>query len=403
MLVLLGTALAIVTSWPSTSPAQGPAADPKSQAAAAIRSGKALLEDGEYEKALAAFSDAVRLRPDDGRAYYSRACVYKRQGQPDKAAADLTRAVKLDPKDAWAYFDRGWAYGRSRQVDKVIADMTEQIRLSPEDCWACEKRGTMFFLKGDYEQAVNDFTAAVRLNPANPSFLVGLALAYAEEGNLDKAFVNNGRAIRLNANPKPPYLGAYAAGAESYRNQARVLAEKGRLDEAVHDAEQAVRLDPRDAENYYVCGCVYGKKGEPDKAAACLAAAVRRDTHGGEPKLGYLISWADDVKNFVLLRNLPVYGALGDWGLREDLGLSPAQERRLREVTATFEAERLKFEDGLSKLPQKEQDAKRAEANEWEALQKTRERLRKQIEGILTPEQLDALKRRDRSAGLFYA
>ena len=92
------------------------------------------------------------------------------------------------------------------------------------------------------------------------------------------------------------------------------------------------------------------------------------DARGGEPELGRLVSWGDDMRYFVLFHHLPVYELLGDWGLREELGFSPGQERRLREVAAKAEAEQAKIEDGLSKLPQKEQDAKRSEPNTWENL-----------------------------------
>ncbi len=396
--ILLGTALWMTTLWPGVSPAREPTANPQSQAAAALKSGEAFLEEGELEKALAAFSQSVRLDPQDARAYYSRACICKRKGEPDKAAADLAQAVRLDPSAGWAYFDRGWAYGRTRHVDKAIADMTELIRLCPADSWSRAKRGSMFLLKGDYDKAIADLTEAIRLRPENPGarahFLVSRALTYEEKGDHDKAIADDTEVIRLISSARPPYLGAYGSRAEPYRNRAWAYVQKGELDKAVADAAEAVRLDPKDAEALFVRGYAYGKKGAADKAASDLAAAARLDARRGEPELAYLIPFLDEVKSFLLFCNLPVYGLLGDWGLREDLGLSPAQERRLREVGAKFQAEHAKIEEGLGKLPQKEQDAKRDEVYSWENLQKTREPLRKEIEGILTPQQLDAFKKR---------
>ena len=101
VLILLGTA-------PDGGPVAarrvaGPAADGRSQIASGggDQVGRGIAGGGRTEKALAAFSDAVRLRPEDARAYYSRACVYKRKGEPDKAAADLAQALRLHPGAGW--------------------------------------------------------------------------------------------------------------------------------------------------------------------------------------------------------------------------------------------------------------------------------------------------------------
>ena len=280
--------------------------------------------------------------------------------------------------------------------------MTEQIRLCPDGSWYYAKRGSMFFLKGDYRKAIADFTEALRLNPGNPGFLVNRALAYEEKRDLDKAIADATELIRLNSSAKPPYIGQYGSRAEPYRVRAWAFAQKGELDKALADAVEAVRLDPNDAEGFYVRGYVYGRKGERDKAAADFAAAARLDANGGEPKLSYLVNWTDEVKNFLLFANLPVYQSLGDSGLREDLGLSPEQEKRLREVATKFRAEQGKFEDSLNKLPQKEQEAKREEAGKWENWRKTIEPVRKRVERILTPEQFGAFKKRVISQQIFF-
>ena len=118
-------------------------------AAAAITRGEAFLEDGELDQALAAFTEAIRLSPQDAKAYYSRACVDKRNGELDKFSADLAEAIRLDPKGARAFFDRGWAYGRNRDLDKAIADFTECIRLHQDVSGAYSGRGYFYMNKGD--------------------------------------------------------------------------------------------------------------------------------------------------------------------------------------------------------------------------------------------------------------
>ena len=53
-------------------------------------------------------------------------------GEYDKAIADYTEAIHLDPTDAQAYNNRGIAYVDKSDLDNAIADHTTAIRLGPE-------------------------------------------------------------------------------------------------------------------------------------------------------------------------------------------------------------------------------------------------------------------------------
>ena len=51
------------------------------------------------------------------------------KGNCDKAIADYTEAIRIDPARADAFCGRGMAYAREADFDKAIADYTEAIRL----------------------------------------------------------------------------------------------------------------------------------------------------------------------------------------------------------------------------------------------------------------------------------
>ena len=91
--------------------------------------------------------------------------AYGQKGEYDKAIADLTEAIRLDPKSnmRWRIAARGVAYGHKGEHDKAIADLTEAIRLDPKLAEAYWWRGGAYRQKGEYSKAKPDLDQAERL------------------------------------------------------------------------------------------------------------------------------------------------------------------------------------------------------------------------------------------------
>jgi tetratricopeptide (TPR) repeat protein len=57
-------------------------------------------DDGDRDKAIADYTEAIRLAPKCAEAYTNRGISYYEKGEQDKAIADYTEAIRLDPKCA---------------------------------------------------------------------------------------------------------------------------------------------------------------------------------------------------------------------------------------------------------------------------------------------------------------
>ncbi len=59
---------------------------------------RSLMQLGRFPQALAVFDTAISLEPDFGPTYANRGILHDRQGRYQKAVADYERALELDPE-----------------------------------------------------------------------------------------------------------------------------------------------------------------------------------------------------------------------------------------------------------------------------------------------------------------
>ena len=101
---------------------------------------------GDYDKAIADCSEAIKIAPSSSSAYCMRGRAYRAKGDCDKAIADYNEAIRLKPDYDEAIHRRGLAYNDKVIADcnKAIADFTEAIRLHPEDAVGYCDRGRAY-------------------------------------------------------------------------------------------------------------------------------------------------------------------------------------------------------------------------------------------------------------------
>lgn len=157
----------------------------------------------DYDRAIADYTEAIRLDPKYVLSYNNRGNAYLDKGDSDRGIADYNQAMRLDPKDALAYYNRGNAYYDKGDDDRAIADFAEAIQLDPKYEYAYVNLGDAYRAKGDYDRAIANYAEAVRLDPTDVLAYYNRGLANLYAGAVPKALTDLERASVLD--PKHAY------------------------------------------------------------------------------------------------------------------------------------------------------------------------------------------------------
>jgi tetratricopeptide (TPR) repeat protein len=152
------------------------------------------------DRAIADYTQAIRLDPNNAVAHRERGVAYFDEGDQDRAKADYTQAIRLDPNDANVYFSRGREYLLKGDYDRAIADQSQAIRLNPNLVEPYSNRGNVYYRKGDYARAIADHTQAIKVDPNYANAYSNRGVVYYAKGDYDRAIADFEAALRINPN-----------------------------------------------------------------------------------------------------------------------------------------------------------------------------------------------------------
>jgi lipoprotein NlpI len=155
----------------------------KGLAFAFYRRGNAYNEQGDYDRAIDDYNEALQLNPKHANALSNRGVAYGHKGEYDLAIQSYDEALRLNPRHLNALYNRGNAYTRKGEYDRAAQDYDQVLQLNPKHTNAYSSRGFVRFFQGQFTAAVPDFSEAVRFAPNNPYRILLLYIAQARAGN----------------------------------------------------------------------------------------------------------------------------------------------------------------------------------------------------------------------------
>lgn len=218
--------------------AQSPDANPPATAERFVEAGNKHALAREYDQAIEAYRQALKLKPDLAAAHHGIGSVYVNLGRNDDALEHLRAAARHDPENPIAHLNLGINLANLRRGDEAMLALNEAKRLSPRDARVHNEIGNALHnVYGRFEEALSAYEEARRLNPNVPAVHHNIGLMLVRIGKNSEAIAPFEEALRLN----PGYLNARYLLSNAY-GRAR------RYEEAVASWTKFLELRPRGRE-----------------------------------------------------------------------------------------------------------------------------------------------------------
>jgi tetratricopeptide (TPR) repeat protein len=150
--------------------------------------GLAFQQLHRYDEAVAAFSEAITLAPDEPIRHVLLVQGLSAAGRHKDALAAAESARAKFPEDTTVLYQLGASLdraGRQAESEKVFRDV---IARDPLDAGALNYLGYMLAEHGrSLDEAATLIQRALKIEPDNPSFLDSLGWTYVQQGKLDLA------------------------------------------------------------------------------------------------------------------------------------------------------------------------------------------------------------------------
>lgn len=125
---------------------------------------QAAFDARDFEKALGFYCDAFREAPTNADILNDRAVCLFHLNRKTEALSDLDQAVKLQPDYGYRYASRAYLRSSLKDLEGALADYQKAIELDPEDAISHNNMGLLEEQMGYVQSAKQRFDQADAIN-----------------------------------------------------------------------------------------------------------------------------------------------------------------------------------------------------------------------------------------------
>ena len=214
--------------------------------------------------AVVACDKALELKPNYAEAWASRGLALAQLGQETEALRNSNKAIQLNPNSEVVWTHQGYALEHLKRYNEALAACDKAIQLAPNHSYAWSGRGNMLWELKRYDAALIAYSKSIQLTP-------NYTYAWSGRGNVlwglkryDEALEAYDKAIQL----KSDY-------SYSWHGRGNVLWELKRYGEALESYDKAIKLKSDYSYSWYGRGTVLWELKRYDEALETYDEAIK--------------------------------------------------------------------------------------------------------------------------------
>ncbi|MBH8563665.1 tetratricopeptide repeat protein, partial [Nostoc sp. CENA67] len=202
--------------------------------------GKTLSALKRYKEALAAYDKAIQIQPDYVEAWSGRGFTLQNLQRYPEAIASFDKALQLDNDYPEVWYAKAEVFTSLKQYDNAIKSFDKAIEFKTDYYEAWYQKGLALHNLKQYEEAIAAYDKAIEIKP-----------------NDERAWYNRGNAL-VNLNRYTDALTAYEKAVQSkpdyyqgWLSRGNILTTLRRYPEAIESFNQVIKYNPNNYQAWY--------------------------------------------------------------------------------------------------------------------------------------------------------
>jgi tetratricopeptide (TPR) repeat protein len=262
------------------------------------RLGSVAHELGEYNRAIFAFSRALKISPEDKEVWNNLGYTCFSRGYLERAHECFDKAISLDPDYKHAWYNKGYAYHGADMLEEAVRCYKRAIAIDPVDKVLWNNLGNALYNLGRYVESIPKFVTALKVDPDYEIAWNNIGNALEKIGAFKQAIPFHDRSLEINSQFD---YAIYAKGVcrskiglledgydliieslhinpsydEAWKARASVASKLGRWDDALMAVEQSLLLNPDFDQGWTERGEILLAIGDEEGAQASFEMALK--------------------------------------------------------------------------------------------------------------------------------